>query len=40
MPESPQNNQSDFIMIEKIKVGGRGTYFCPTCQKLASKEMG
>lgn len=26
--------------IEKIKVGGRGTYFCPTCQKLASKEMG
>ncbi|MBQ4163992.1 MAG: DNA-formamidopyrimidine glycosylase [Turicibacter sp.] len=25
--------------IEKIKVGGRGTYFCPTCQKLTSKEM-
>lgn len=25
--------------IEKIKVGGRGTYFCPTCQKLISKEM-
>ena len=20
--------------IEKIKVGGRGTYYCPTCQKL------
>ena len=26
--------------IEKIKVSGRGTYFCPTCQTLASKEMG
>ena len=25
--------------IEKIKVGGRGTYFCPTCQKLTAKEM-
>ena len=25
--------------IEKIKVGGRGTYFCPTCQKLTVKEM-
>ena len=25
--------------IEKIKVGGRGTYFCPTCQKLTEKEM-
>ncbi len=25
--------------IEKIKVGGRGTYFCPTCQKSMSKEM-
>lgn len=22
--------------IEKIKVGGRGTYFCPICQKLKS----
>ena len=21
--------------IEKIRVGGRGTYYCPTCQKLA-----
>lgn len=26
-------------LIEKIKVGGRGTYFCPTCQKSTSKEM-
>ncbi|MDE5978245.1 MAG: DNA-formamidopyrimidine glycosylase [Turicibacter sp.] len=25
-------------MIEKIKVGGRGTYFCPTCQPLTTKE--
>ena len=25
--------------IEKIEVGGRGTYFCPTCQKLTAKEM-
>lgn len=25
--------------IEKIKVGGRGTYLCPICQKLASKEI-
>ncbi len=24
--------------IEKIKVGGRGTYFCPTCQKLIEKK--
>ncbi|MTM43483.1 DNA-formamidopyrimidine glycosylase, partial [Turicibacter sanguinis] len=22
--------------IEKIKVGGRGTYFCPTCQIIKS----
>ncbi len=21
-------------MVEKIKVGGRGTYFCPSCQRL------
>ncbi len=24
--------------IEKIKVGGRGTYFCPTCQNLDTGE--
>lgn len=24
--------------IEKIKVGGRGTYFCPNCQKLIEKK--
>ena len=24
--------------IEKIKVGGRGTYFCPTCQKIIEKK--
>ena len=24
-------------IIEKIKVGGRGTYFCPNCQKLRNE---
>ncbi len=27
-------------IIEKIRVGGRGTYFCPSCQKILPKVYG
>jgi formamidopyrimidine-DNA glycosylase len=27
-------NNCKHSKIKKIKVGGRGTHFCPTCQKL------